>query len=63
MPKQKKKNTSKDIITENSFSFLKEYINNPSPTGFESSGQQMWLDYIRPYIDDYIVDPYGSVAA
>lgn len=63
MPKQKKKNASKEIITEKSFSFLKEYINNPSPTGFESSGQQMWLDYIRPYIDDYIVDPYGSVAA
>lgn len=41
--------------------FLFEYINNPSPTGFESPGQQIWLDYIRPYINDYIVDVYGTV--
>ena len=31
--------------------FLKEYLNNPSPTGFEASGQKIWLDYIRPYVD------------
>ena len=41
--------------------FLYKYLNNASPTGFESSGQQIWLDYIRPYIDEYITDPYGSV--
>ncbi len=41
--------------------FLFDYLNNPSPTGFESPGQQIWLDYIRPYINDYIVDVYGSV--
>ncbi len=42
--------------------FLFEYLNNPSPTGFESSGQQLWLDYLKPYIDDYMTDVYGSVA-
>jgi putative aminopeptidase FrvX len=41
--------------------FLFDYLNNASPTGFESSGQQIWLDYIRPYIDDHIVDVYGTV--
>ncbi len=41
--------------------FLFEYLNNASPTGFESSGQQIWLDYIRPYINNHIVDVYGSV--
>ena len=41
--------------------FLKNYINNASPTGFESSGQKLWLDYIKPYIDDYITDTYGTV--
>jgi len=41
--------------------FLFKYLNNPSPTGFESAGQKIWLDYIRPYIDEYIVDTYGSV--
>lgn len=42
--------------------FLTEYLNNASPTGFESSGQEIWLDYVKPYVDDYIVDTYGSVA-
>jgi putative aminopeptidase FrvX len=41
--------------------FLFDYLNNASPTGFESSGQQLWLDYIRPYINSHIVDVYGSV--
>ena len=42
-------------------SFLFEYLNNHSPTGFESSGQKIWLDYIRPYIDNYISDTYGTI--
>ncbi len=41
--------------------FLFDYINNPSPTGFESSGQQLWLDYIKPYINSHLVDVYGTV--
>lgn len=40
--------------------FLFEYLNNASPTGFESSGQQIWLDYIKPYTSDYMVDVYGT---
>jgi putative aminopeptidase FrvX len=42
--------------------FLENYLNNASPTGFETSGQKIWLDYIHPYIDDYMVDTYGTVA-
>ena len=41
--------------------FLYAYLNNASPTGFESPGQQIWLDYIKPYINSHIVDVYGSV--
>ena len=41
--------------------FLYEYLNNASPTGFEESGQRIWLDYMKPYIDTYISDTYGSV--
>ena len=41
--------------------FLETYLNNASPTGFESPGQQLWLDYIRPYVDEYMVDTYGTV--
>ncbi|MEL7120717.1 MAG: M42 family metallopeptidase [Bacteroidota bacterium] len=49
------------IITPNSESFLQKYLNNASPTGFESSGQKVWLDYIKPYIDDWDIDNYGTV--
>jgi len=51
----------KHIITKKSELFLKNYLDNPSPTGFESSGQKLWLEYIKPYIDDYFVDTYGTV--
>jgi putative aminopeptidase FrvX len=40
--------------------FLFKYLNNASPTGFEYSGQQIWLNYLKPYIDDYMVDVYGT---
>ncbi len=40
--------------------FLENYLNNASPTGFESSGQKLWLDYLKPYIDETIVDTYGT---
>tara|TARA_B100000287_G_scaffold383905_1_gene389995 strand:+ start:311 stop:1399 length:1089 start_codon:yes stop_codon:yes gene_type:complete len=51
----------KNIINKESEKFLEIYLNNPSPTGFESSGQKIWLDYIKPYIHDYFVDTYGTV--
>jgi len=49
------------LITAKSEQFLKDYLNNPSPTGFESSGQKLWLEYIKPYIDEWQVDTYGTV--
>ncbi len=55
-----KKQTKKHILTEASMEFLKNYINNPSPVGFESSGQKIWLEYLQPYIDTKFVDPYGT---
>lgn len=51
----------KKIITAKSENFLEKYLNNPSPTGFESEGQKLWLSYLKPYIDDYFTDNYGSV--
>ena len=41
-------------------SFLEKYLNNASPTGFESSGQQIWLDYLKGYTDSYFTDTYGT---
>ncbi len=49
-------------MDKNSRKFLFEYLNNAAPTGNESSGQKLWLEYIKPYIDTYITDTYGSVA-
>ncbi len=57
MAKAKK---SKSILTDNSYNFLKNYINNPSPTGFESGGQKLWLEYVKPYVDTTFTDPYGT---
>jgi len=51
----------KPILNAESTKFLYTYLNNSSPTGFESAGQKLWLNYIRPYIDDYFVDTYGTV--
>ena len=48
-------------MDQKSKDFLFEYLNNPSPTGFEEGGQRIWLDYMHPYIDDYISDTYGTV--
>lgn len=59
MAKTKSK-TDKSILKPASVEFLYEYLNNSSPTGFESSGQKIWLDYIKPYIDEHFVDTYGT---
>lgn len=48
------------ILTATSMAFLKDYINNPSPVGFEAGGQKLWLNYLRPFIDEEYVDPYGT---
>lgn len=50
-------------MDEKSSRFLEKYLNNSSPTGFESSGQQIWLDYIKQYTDSYFTDTYGTSVA
>lgn len=51
---------NKKIITDTSLAFLKQYINNASPVGFETWGQKLWLDYLRPFVETHYVDPYGT---
>ncbi|MCB9285063.1 MAG: M42 family metallopeptidase [Lewinellaceae bacterium] len=48
------------ILTSTSEAFLQKYLNNPSPTGFESGGQKLWLEYIKPFIDEWQLDNYGT---
>ena len=40
--------------------FLEAYLNNPSPTGYEWEGQKIWMDYLKPYVDRFITDTYGT---
>jgi len=49
------------IIDKKALAFLESYLNNASPTGYESNGQKLWMDYIKPYVDTFITDTYGSV--
>ena len=49
------------IITKKSEDFLFKYLNNASPVGHESSGQKIWLEYIKPFIDKWEIDNYGTV--
>ncbi|HEX8459878.1 MAG TPA: M42 family metallopeptidase [Segetibacter sp.] len=57
---KKEKKASETILTDASHTFLRSYLNNPSPVGFEYSGQKIWLNYLQPYIDEQFVDPYGT---
>jgi putative aminopeptidase FrvX len=50
----------KTLMTDNAFSFLQKYLNTHSPTGFETSGQKVWLEYMKPFVDETMVDPYGT---
>lgn len=51
------------MIRPESETFLFKYLNNYSPTGHEASGQKLWLDYIRPYVDEWQLDNYGTAYA
>lgn len=53
-------NTKEPIINQNSLEFLTKYLNNASPTGHESSGQKLWMDYLQPYVDEFFTDNYGT---
>ena len=51
------------VLTEQALGFLRNYINTPSAVGFESGGQKLWLEYIKPLVDTHYVDPYGTAVA
>ncbi|MXV38138.1 M20/M25/M40 family metallo-hydrolase [Flavobacteriaceae bacterium Ap0902] len=48
------------FYTDHSLSFLKKYLNTASPTGYEKAGQLVWMDYIKPYVDEVRTDNYGT---
>jgi putative aminopeptidase FrvX len=48
------------ILNKKSISFLEKYLNNAAPTGYEREGQKIWMDYLKPYVDTFITDTYGT---
>jgi len=48
------------VINKKSIQFLEIYLNNASPTGYESEGQKIWMEYLKPYVDEFITDTYGT---
>ena len=51
--------SSKSILNKKSMKFLEQYS---SPTGYEES-IKIWMDYLKPYADEFITDTYGSAVA
>ncbi|WP_299885830.1 M42 family metallopeptidase [uncultured Lacinutrix sp.] len=50
----------KSILNKKSMDFLEKYLNNASPTGYEWDGQKIWMDYLKPYVDEFMTDTYGT---
>jgi len=50
-------------MRERSLSFLQTLVNTPSPSGNETRGQRVWLDYARPYAEETFSDAYGNCVA
>ena len=48
------------LLDKKAIRFLEKYLNNASPTGYESSGQKIWMKYLEPYVDSFITDTYGT---
>jgi endoglucanase len=43
--------------------FLKELLETPSPSGYETRGQRVWVEYASQYADDVRTDAYGNAIA
>ena len=48
------------ILDKKALTFLENYLNNASPTGYESEGQKIWMNYLKPYVHEFITDIYGT---
>ncbi|MFA9518256.1 M20/M25/M40 family metallo-hydrolase [Halopenitus sp. H-Gu1] len=43
--------------------FLEDLLATPSPSGFETNGQRVWIDYVERFADEVTVDAYGNAIA
>ena len=50
-------------MNKRSLQFLKSLVNTPSPSGHESKGLRIWMDYVDQYADETYSDAYGNCVA
>lgn len=43
--------------------FLDSLLETPSPAGFETAGQRVWVDYVGEFADEVRTDAYGNAVA
>jgi endoglucanase len=43
--------------------FLESLLETPSPSGYETRGQRVWVDYVEAFADEIHVDEYGNAVA
>ncbi len=43
--------------------FLRRLLDAPSPSGFETARQRVWVDYIEAFADEVRTDAYGNAVA
>jgi len=46
-----------------SLEFLRTLVNTPSPSGHETRGQRVWLDYVKRFAEETFSDHYGNCVA
>src|SRR5512137_641981 len=50
-------------MEETALSFLRELCNTPSPSGYEQPVQEVWMNYVRPFVDEVKKDVHGNAIA
>lgn len=50
-------------LDEERRTFLEDLLTTPSPSGYETAGQRVWLDYVETFADEVRVDDYGNAVA
>jgi len=50
-------------MNKRSLQFLETLVNTPSPSGHESRGLRVWMDYASQYADETYSDAYGNCVA
>ncbi|EMA41601.1 zinc-binding metallopeptidase family protein [Halococcus hamelinensis] len=50
-------------MNETQRTFLDDLLETPTPSGFETRGQRVWLDYVTEFADEVSTDDYGNAVA